>query len=516
MNQAYSWSEVALVGVIGAGTMGVGIAQIAAAAGHAVLLFDAKEGAAVQALQKLEQQFATRVEAGKLATEEARALLSRIRPVDALSAVSGAAIVIEAIVERLEVKRALLARLEEIVSDEAILASNTSSISITALGRDLRNPRRLVGMHFFNPVPVMKLVEVISGTSTDRAVANAVAQLATQWGKTAIFARSTPGFVVNRVARPFYAEALMLLQEQAATPEQIDEALRAVGFRMGPCELMDIIGHDVNYSVTESMFAANYYDRRYTPSIVQKDLVDGGLLGQKTGRGFYVYPRSAYSTDEHVVARPTYEPGCAAAFGSGYSICRLVSEMEKAGWRVKHSFKQHTVFPDGDVIVIGDTFICMTDGRTALELAEASGKRHVAVLDVVVGGKPGPICASYASSCGDSRRAVVRNLLGTLGREVVEVGDTPGLVVGRTVAMLVNEAADTVAHGVCDEAGVDTAMRLGTNYPAGPFEWLAQLGVGPVCALLRRLDAHYRGERYRTSHLLRQKVQEKAMEAFNG
>jgi 3-hydroxybutyryl-CoA dehydrogenase len=515
MNEAYRLSEVAVVGVIGSGTMGAGIAEIAAAAGHTVILFDAKEGAAAQALQRLATQLGKRVEAGKFAAENARDLLLRIRPAETLPEVSVAAIVIEAIVERLEVKRALLAQLEEIVSDDAILASNTSSISITALGRDLRIPRRLVGMHFFNPVPVMKLVEVISGASTDSAATNAVAQLATQWGKKAVFARSTPGFVVNRVARPFYAEALMLLQEQAATPKQIDEALRTVGFRMGPCELMDLIGHDVNYSVTESMFAANYYDRRYTPSFVQKDLVDGGLLGQKTGRGFYVYPRDAGSADEHPVERPTYEAGCAAAFGSGHSISRLVSEMTKAGWRVKHSFEEHPALPGTDAIVIGDTLICITDGRTALELAEASGKRHVAVVDLILGEKPGPVCTGYASSCGDSRRAVVRNLLGTLGREAIDVGDIPGLVVGRTIAMLVNEAADTVAQGVCDEVGVDTAMRLGTNYPVGPFEWLTQLGAGTVCTLLQHLDTYYRGERYRTSRMLRQKVQEKAVEVFN-
>lgn len=510
MNAAYDLSEVAVVGVIGAGTMGAGIAQVAAAAGHTVFLFDAKEGAAVQALLKLEAQLGKRVDAGKLTAEDAQALVSRIRPADALSAVSGAAIVIEAIVECIELKRLLLAQLEQIVSDEAILASNTSSISITALGRDLRNPRRLVGMHFFNPVPVMRLVEVISGAATERAAANAVAQLATQWGKDAIFARSTPGFVVNRVARPFYAEALMLLQERAASPEQIDEALRAAGFRMGPCELMDLIGHDVNYSVTESMFAANYFDRRFTPSLVQKDLVEGGLLGQKTGCGFYVYPRTEQST--HAIERQTFEPGCAAAFGSGGTISRLAAEMERAGWKVSHSSSPYTALPDSDLIVVGDTLICVTDGRTASELAAISGKRHLAVVDILPAEKPGSVCTSYASSCGDSRRAVVRNLFGTLGRKAIEVEDVPGLVVGRTVAMLVNEAADTVLQGVCDEPSVDTAMRLGTNYPAGPFEWLAVLGASTVCQLLDHLDTHYRGERYRTSILLRRQVKNRALE----
>lgn len=399
------------------------------------------------------------------------------------------------------------------LNDDAILASNTSSISITTLERDLGRPQRLVGTHSFNPVPVMKLVEVISGTATDSAAANAVAQLATQWGKEAIFARSTPGFVVNRVARPFYAEALMLLQEQAAAPEQIDEALRAAGFRIGPCELMDLIGHDVNYSVAESMSTANYYDRRYTPSFVQKDLVDGGVLGQKSGRGFYVYPRATAESEEDAAARPVYESGGAAAFGSGQTMSRLVREMEKAGWQVKHSTEEYPGLPGCDVIVVGDTLICVTDGRTALKLAGSSGKRHVAVVDIIVGDKPGPVCTSYASSCGDSRRAVVRNLLGTLGRGAIEVEDVPGLVVGRTIAMLVNEAADTVAQGACDESSVDTAMRLGTNYPVGPFEWLAQIGAPTVCSLLDHLDAHYRGERYRVSRLLRQKVQETALGA---
>jgi 3-hydroxybutyryl-CoA dehydrogenase len=183
--------------------------------------------------------------------------------------------------------------LEGLVSEQCVLATNTSSISVTAIANGLKHPQRMVGMHFFNPVPLMKLVEVVSGLQTDANVAQAIFDLAGAWGKTAVYARSTPGFIVNRIARPFYAETLALLQEQAARPEQLDALLRGVGFRMGPCELMDLIGHDTNFSVTQSVFEANFYDRRFTPNLVQRELVDGGLLGRKTGRGFYSYPDGA-------------------------------------------------------------------------------------------------------------------------------------------------------------------------------------------------------------------------------
>ncbi|MFM0347875.1 3-hydroxyacyl-CoA dehydrogenase [Paraburkholderia sp. RL17-347-BIC-D] len=500
------------VGIVGAGTMGAGIAQIAAAAGHKVWLFDAKSGAATQAVDKLRIDLQKRVDMGKLAYAEAQSLLGRIEPVDAIAAVSEAGIVIEAIVERLDVKRELLAELEMLVSDQTILASNTSSISVTALGRDLRLPQRLIGMHFFNPVPAMKLVEVVSGAATDSAVARTVADRATRWGKVPIYARSTPGFVVNRIARPFYAEALLLLQDRYATPSEIDAALRAAGFRMGPCELMDLIGHDVNFSVTDSMLAASFFDRRYTPSIVQRELVDGGLLGRKSGRGFYHYPAEPLVEPAVSNTQVNTDPPRVSVRGDSFTVTTLGAELSGEGWDVEYAHPAEDSLGHADsglmkdMLLVGDMLICVTDGRPAAEVAAQSGHRHLAVIDIILREDPGPVCVAFAPGCGDRQRAVVHNLLEVAGRKPMEIADAPGMVVARTVAMLVNEAADAVQQGVCDEASADIAMKLGTNYPAGPFEWLGKLGVHAVCHILDRLDAVYRGERYRASLLLRRRL----------
>jgi 3-hydroxybutyryl-CoA dehydrogenase len=255
-----------------------------------VFVFDQREGAAAQACKQLANVLARLVDKGKITSVEADAALARLVPAASLQEAASANLAIEAIVEKLEPKRALLRELEDLLPAGAVLASNTSSISITALAAGLQYPERVVGMHFFNLVPLMALVEVVSGLRTAPEITQRVEALAKAWGKVPVHARSTPGFIVNRIARPYYAEALMLMQEQATSPEVLDALLRAAGFRMGPFELMDLIGHDTNFAVTQSVFEANFFDRRFTPSLVQRELVEGGLLGHKSGRGFYVYP----------------------------------------------------------------------------------------------------------------------------------------------------------------------------------------------------------------------------------
>jgi 3-hydroxybutyryl-CoA dehydrogenase len=490
--------------VVGAGIMGTGIAQVAAQAGHAVVLFDARSGAAAQAKARLAATFDGLVTKGKLATDAAQATLARIAPIDALDAARDAGIVVEAIVEQLDAKRALFQQLESIVGADCVLATNTSSISVTAIANGLQRPQQLVGMHFFNPVPLMKLVEVVSGLHTDPAVADAVFELAAAWGKTPVHAKSTPGFIVNRIARPYYAETLALLQEQAATPAVIDACLKAAGFRMGPCELMDLIGHDINFAVTNSVYEANFYDKRYMPSLVQKEMVDGGLFGRKSGRGFYRYPEGvpALPVAVHDAPQTARE---VTVHGDGAIADALEQAATQAlaaqGWgpaRVRDS--------DWTGVAIDGARLVLTDGRTAQQVAGAFGIDDVAVFDRPLVLPPAPGTAlSFAVSPTASTvwRTQAEAWLAALGFAPLPLADTPGLVVARTVGMLVNEAADAVQQGVCSEAGADAAMKLGVNYPRGPFEWLAAWSAGEVVALLDTLDHHYRGERYRVSPYLR-------------
>ncbi|WP_293470323.1 3-hydroxyacyl-CoA dehydrogenase NAD-binding domain-containing protein, partial [Polaromonas sp.] len=289
-----SLSKQAVVAVIGAGAMGAGIAQVAAAAGHPVKLLDTRAQAAEDAVAGIRAQFTRMAEKGKLTAEAAAAAGARLMPVHQLADLADASLVIEAIVENLAAKQTLYSDLEAMVSADCIFGTNTSSISVTAIGAALRHPERLAGLHFFNPAPLMALVEIVSGLATDPAVAQTLFATAASWGKTPVHAKSTPGFIVNRVARPYYAEALRVLHEGGADPATIDACCReAGGFRMGPFELMDMIGHDVNFAVTNSVWRAFFHDQRFLPSLIQQELVDAGFLGKKTGRGFYDYREGA-------------------------------------------------------------------------------------------------------------------------------------------------------------------------------------------------------------------------------
>jgi 3-hydroxybutyryl-CoA dehydrogenase len=493
--------------VVGAGIMGAGIAQVAAQAGHGVKLFDMREGAAAQARDKLQATFDGLVAKGRLQADEAAAALARVQPVASLTDARDAGLVVEAIVENLEAKRALFRDLEALLGPQAVLATNTSSISVTAITNGLARPGRLVGMHFFNPVPLMKLVEVVSGLQTDCDVAQAIFELAKAWGKVPVHARSTPGFIVNRIARPYYAETLALLLERAATPQVLDACLKAAGFRMGPCELMDLIGHDTNFAVTNSVYEANFYDKRFVPSLVQREMVDGGLLGRKCGRGFYRYPDGMPPLPVAVHDAPATAREV-AVHGDGAIADHLeqaaTAALAPQGWgpaRVKDSAWVGLAI-DGACLVL-------TDGRSAGARAAELKLRDVAVFDrpIMLPAPPGTALAyAVADSASDTWRTQAPAWLAALGFAPLPLADAPGLVAARTVAMLINEAADAVLQGVCTPEGADAAMKLGVNYPAGPFEWLARWNAREVVALLDALDAHYRGERYRASPWLRQRA----------
>lgn len=278
------------IGIIGSGTMGIGIAQVAASAGCDVFLYDTNSAQTQKSLNGLAKILARLVEKQKLSNEESNGIISRIHSCPNLQNFAVCDLVIEAIIENKEIKTNVFRNLEEIVSDDCIIASNTSSISITSLSAELKNPARFIGIHFFNPAPLMPLVEVIPGLLTDKNLAEIIFDLMKSWGKAPVIAKDVPGFIVNRIARPFYGEALRIVEENIATPEQVDDAMRTLGnFRMGPFELMDLIGIDVNFAVTKTVYADYYFDPKYKPSLLQQRMSEARLLGRKTGKGFYDY-----------------------------------------------------------------------------------------------------------------------------------------------------------------------------------------------------------------------------------
>ena len=280
---------VNLIGIVGAGAMGSGIAQIASQAGQDVVLFDLSQEALTTSSANLQKVMNRLIEKGRVTSDEATAIQGRIEKTTVISRLKDCDLIVEAVVEDLEIKKRVFKRIEEIVSKEAIIASNTSSLSITSLASFCNHPERVIGLHFFNPAPLMPLVEIIPALQTKSDLPKQLMDLMIKWGKSPVIAKDTPGFIVNRVARPFYGEALRILDEGIADVPTIDAAMRESGFRMGPFQLTDLIGHDVNYSVTESVFKSFYFDPRYMPSITQLKLVEAGWLGRKSGRGFYNY-----------------------------------------------------------------------------------------------------------------------------------------------------------------------------------------------------------------------------------
>jgi 3-hydroxybutyryl-CoA dehydrogenase len=462
-----------VVAVIGAGTMGAGIAQVAAQAGHTVYLYDVIEGAAAKAVAKIDAALARRVTEGKLDKAACDGIIARLIPAASIEALAPAVLFIEAVAEDMAVKRALFARLESLARPDAILATNTSTLSVTAMAAGLARPERVLGMHFFNPATAMRLVEVIRGLASDPDVIDTIDATAQAWGKVTARSRSTPGFIVNRIARPYYAEALRLLEEGVADPPTIDAIMtESGGFRMGPFALMDLIGNDINYRSTRSVFEAYAADPRFRPSLIQQEMVEAGWLGRKTGRGFYRYDGEGHSpppateppADGHVIPLPD-------------------------GWEHK-------------AVTLGGVLLMPTDGRRAADIAH-SQERPVAVHDLRFDAASKRIVIALSQMPPDLRRDLVASLQAG-GRYVITIiPDWPGLVVMRTVAMLVNEAYEAMLQGVADGDAIDRAMRHGVNYPRGPVEWGRMLGLARIVAMLDAIHAITGDPRYRVAMNLR-------------
>ena len=293
------------IAVIGAGAMGSGIAQVAAQAGHHVILFDTNAAALDRSRDQLSKVAQRLVTKERWTQEQSDAIQQRIQRTESMEEVKPCALIIEAIIEDFNAKKSLLQRIEAMVTADTIIATNTSSLSVTALAGQLERPEQCIGLHFFNPAPLMALVEVVPALQTDPKIGHSCHKLMEDWGKSPVIAKDTPGFIVNRVARPFYGEALRIAEEGTHDFEFIDEAMRAVGFRMGPFELMDLIGNDINYAVTSTVFEAFYHDSRYRPNLIQKSHVDAGWLGKKVKRGYFAYDHNGNKSIEQISSNNT-------------------------------------------------------------------------------------------------------------------------------------------------------------------------------------------------------------------
>ena len=481
--------RTAPIAVIGAGTMGAGIAQVAAVAGHPVTVYDVVEGAAGRAVAAVRDRVARLVARGCLDEVDLRLTVAAD-----LGELARARCVIEAVAEDLAVKQALFADLEKVVAPDCVLVTNTSSLSPTAIAAGLSHPGRLVGLHFFNPAPVMRLVEVVSGLATDPAVAAAVTRLAEDWGKQVVQASATPGFIVNRVARPFYAEALRLAEEQAASPATIDAVLTgAGGFRMGPFALMDLVGQDVNEAVTRSVWTAFGYDPRFAPSLLQRSMVEAGWLGRKTGRGWFRYG------DDAAPPEPDAAPARSApSYVTEHGESPLRVLLTRSGAEIRTG-----PGPDGTAELPGGARLVRCAGWPATALAADWGQPVVVVDRTLDDAAAEGVAIAVSDGCPAAARDEATGLLQAAGLTVYLVDDAPGLVVTRTVAMLVNGAVDVRHKGVARAADIDTAMRLGTNYPLGPLAWGDRWGPATIVSVLDALQAWYGEDRYRPSALLR-------------
>ncbi|MEU0199220.1 MULTISPECIES: 3-hydroxyacyl-CoA dehydrogenase [unclassified Streptomyces] len=478
------------VAVVGTGTMGQGIAQVALVAGHPVRLYDALPGRAREAADAIGARLDRLVEKERLTAADRDAARARLLPAETLAELADCSLVVEAVLERLDVKQELFRELEDIVDDDCLLATNTSSLSVTAIGGALRVPGRFVGLHFFNPAPLLPLVEVVSGFATDVTYATRAYETARAWGKTPVACADTPGFIVNRIARPFYAEAFAVYEAQGADPATIDAVLReSGGFRMGAFELTDLIGQDVNESVTRSVWESFFQDVRFTPSLAQRRLVESGRLGRKTGQGWYDHGDGAERPEPDTAER-RQPPAYVVAEGDLGPASELLAMIREAGVQVREEDEDNgtrLVLPSGGQLALAD-------GQTSVEF------RDVVYFDLALDYRTATrIALSASQDTAPQTLAEAIGLFQALGKKVTVIGDVPGMIVARTVARIIDLAHDAVAKGVATEEDIDTAMRLGVNYPLGPFEWSRRLGRSWAYALLDDLHLRDPSGRYAPS-----------------
>ena len=479
------------IGVIGTGTMGRGIAQIAASGGVKVLLFDSFEGAAQTAHEFVARMINRAAEKGMISEDEAAAGIGRLEIVGSLDSLAPCQVVIEAIVEDLTVKKELFAALEKIVAPDCILASNTSSLSVTAIAAGCESPGRVAGYHFFNPVPLLKVVEVIDGVLTEPWVGEALDKVARRCGHEPVRTHDSPGFLVNHAGRGFYTEGLRIAQEGIAGFSDIDDVLRdgAAGFRMGPFELMDTTGLDVSGVVMESIYQQFYEEPRFRPVAFTRQRMAAGLYGRKTGRGYYTYednrkiaPEPAQVPDarpESVWIDPTDSDGHAA-------LSEFLKDKIELDTGARPGAKSVCI-----VTPLGK------DATTAALEAGIEPERTLAV-DTLLGLERRRTLMTTPVTDPDIRDQV-HGLLASDGVGVTVIHDSPGFITQRVIAAIVNIGCEIAQQRIATPDDINKAVRLGLNYPKGPIEFGDALGPHRILAILEAMFAAYRDPRYRPS-----------------
>ncbi len=491
-----TFSEIA---VIGTGAMGSGIAQIAAQAGSNVRLFDSRHAAAVIARESVYSQWDKQVANGRIDTTLADTFKSRLLVCRTLGDLGDCTLVVEAIVERLDVKKALFAQLEAIVGDQTVMASNTSSLSITAIAAGMNHPERFVGFHFFNPVPLMKVVEVIAGLRTGSAVCTQLCDYARQMGHTPVVAQDTPGFIVNHAGRAYGTEALRIVSEGIADFVTIDRILRdQAGFKLGPFELMDLTALDVSHPVMESVYHQYYEEARYRPSVITAQRLAGGMLGRKTGEGFYKYTDGKAQTPAEPLT-PSVDvmpPVWVSARASRRSD--LLQLLKNLGAQVESG---QLPSPQALTVVAPLGF-----DITTVAVVERLDPARTVGIDLLIDDKATKrrVLATNPVTRLDMRHAA-HALFARDGKPVSVIRDSGGFVTQRVVSSIVNIASDICQQGICSPTDLETAVTLGLGYPMGPLAMGDRHGPANVLEVLFNMQTVYGDQRYRPSPWLRRR-----------
>jgi 3-hydroxybutyryl-CoA dehydrogenase len=479
----------AVAAVVGCGAMGRGIAQLLAQAGLTVRMLDAAAGGAGKARAAIGAELDRLCARGKLAAAAASAVMARLDPVEALAALTGATLVVEAVSEELEAKRRLFAALEPLVTTSAILATNTSSLSVAAIAAACARPERVAGFHFFNPAPVMKVVEVIAAVRTDAAVCDALAALAARFGHAAVRALDTPGFIVNHAGRGYGTEGLEILAEGVCAPAVLDAVLRdACGFKLGPCELLDLTGLDVSHPVMESIYHQYYEEPRYRPQVLTRRMQEAGLLGRKRGEGFYRY----------VEGQPQRPPAPARAAASPPRVWIDPTTSERTQ-RVRAALAAGVALDEGGRPAEDSLIVVTPVGGDATDAATAGGfdAQRVIAFDALFPGRT-VRCLFATPAFAEAWREPARAAFQADGIVAVHlVRDSAGLIAQRVLAHVVNVACAIAEQRIASPADIDRAVKLGLGYPHGPLAWGDAIGASTVRRILDGLLASTSDPRYR-------------------